>query len=483
MLKSVLLFVVFLIPAITFSQTRLTTEYSNFGVGGALGPDALRCIGTSVSNPCQGSIQTLSYDVNGSVSTSQDSHGITNYSYNHDNKLLRSSGSNHTTENIYGPHGERVATIEDGNTTFFFDNGLEVGTQGKTQSYFFGGERVAMKDQGRDTRFFLSDHLNSVRAVTDSHGTVLTRSDYYPFGETRSQSGISSFNSSYKFNGNRSDPDGVYDYNARSMNPVVARFLQPDSIIPDEKDPQSLNRYAYVQNNPLRNGDPSGHSILDVVASSLLTSAPSDATHVHQPPPEGKVEIGPIHVLNKEEFKDFQYREFNKEMNAAISVIENGTLFVVGGGLADIEAGVELGIGGAAKFSARSGADAFNPTEAIRFSQSTVTKSKVLEFASEMSKSGTSDWKPLEMVHMRDGTITTLDHHRLMAARLSGNQLTRTVHAFDEAVSPGLARSYGVPNAKNWGEIVRGRTAMQRDVYWSMRNPIGSFHEPKMIGE
>jgi len=239
--------------------------YSTFGGVGALGPDALRCIGTSATNPCSNATQTLTYDVNGSASTAQSAAGIVNYQYNHDNKLLRSTSSNHTTENIYGPHGERVATIEDGNTTFFFDNGLEVGSQGKSQSYFFGGERVAMKDQGQDTRFFLSDHLNSVRAVTDSHGTVLTRSDYYPFGEAMNQSGISYFNSNYKFNGNHSDPDGVYDYNARSMNPVVARFLQPDSIIPDDKDPQSLNRYAYVENNPMRFRDPSGHTKNDAI--------------------------------------------------------------------------------------------------------------------------------------------------------------------------------------------------------------------------
>lgn len=47
-------------------------------------------------------------------------------------------------------------------------------------------------------------------------------------------------------------------YNARWYDPVVGRFLQADTIVPSPGDPQSLNRYAYVRNNPLRLVDPSG---------------------------------------------------------------------------------------------------------------------------------------------------------------------------------------------------------------------------------
>jgi hypothetical protein len=46
---------------------------------------------------------------------------------------------------------------------------------------------------------------------------------------------------------------------ARFYDPLVGRFLQPDSIVPDYANPQSLNRYSYVLNNPLRYTDPTGH--------------------------------------------------------------------------------------------------------------------------------------------------------------------------------------------------------------------------------
>lgn len=51
----------------------------------------------------------------------------------------------------------------------------------------------------------------------------------------------------------------LYNYGARFYDPEVGRFITPDSIAPDYKNPQSLNRYAYVQNNPLKYIDPTGH--------------------------------------------------------------------------------------------------------------------------------------------------------------------------------------------------------------------------------
>jgi RHS repeat-associated protein len=63
------------------------------------------------------------------------------------------------------------------------------------------------------------------------------------------------------FTGQRSEEatlGSLYDYNARFYSPVLGRFLSPDTIVPSPGDPQSLNRYAYVLNNPLRYTDPTG---------------------------------------------------------------------------------------------------------------------------------------------------------------------------------------------------------------------------------
>jgi hypothetical protein len=48
-------------------------------------------------------------------------------------------------------------------------------------------------------------------------------------------------------------------YRARYYHPALGRFVSADTIVPDPANSQSLNRYAYVLNNPLRYVDPSGY--------------------------------------------------------------------------------------------------------------------------------------------------------------------------------------------------------------------------------
>jgi RHS repeat-associated protein len=81
---------------------------------------------------------------------------------------------------------------------------------------------------------------------------------YRPFGETLRDTGELSV--SHKYTSQEFDAEtGLYNYNARFYNPALGRFISADSIVPDPADPQSLNRYGYVLNNPHRYVDPSGH--------------------------------------------------------------------------------------------------------------------------------------------------------------------------------------------------------------------------------
>jgi hypothetical protein len=49
------------------------------------------------------------------------------------------------------------------------------------------------------------------------------------------------------------------DYKARMYSPYLKRWTQPDSIIPEQYNPQSLNRFSYVGNAPTNGTDPDGH--------------------------------------------------------------------------------------------------------------------------------------------------------------------------------------------------------------------------------
>ena len=72
------------------------------------------------------------------------------------------------------------------------------------------------------------------------------------------------------FTGKERDPESGNDYfGARYYASTMGRFMSPDWSAKEEpvpyatmNDPQSLNLYAYVRNNPLRGVDPDGHNYL-----------------------------------------------------------------------------------------------------------------------------------------------------------------------------------------------------------------------------
>ena len=61
------------------------------------------------------------------------------------------------------------------------------------------------------------------------------------------------------------------DYKARFYSVYLNRFIQPDTIVPNMFYSQSLNRYAYANNNPVKYSDPSGHRV-DIVFGGNLSS-------------------------------------------------------------------------------------------------------------------------------------------------------------------------------------------------------------------
>jgi RHS repeat-associated protein len=89
-------------------------------------------------------------------------------------------------------------------------------------------------------------------------GATSNSARYLPFGGTRWESGATP--TDFQFTGQRKETGfGLYDYNARYYDPLIGRFVSADSVVPGAGKPQSLNRYAYVYNNPLKYVDPSGH--------------------------------------------------------------------------------------------------------------------------------------------------------------------------------------------------------------------------------
>jgi RHS repeat-associated protein len=64
----------------------------------------------------------------------------------------------------------------------------------------------------------------------------------------------------HRFTGKELDPEsGLYYYGGRYYDPEISRFISPDPFVQSPDDPQNLNRYSYVNNNPQNYIDPSGY--------------------------------------------------------------------------------------------------------------------------------------------------------------------------------------------------------------------------------
>jgi RHS repeat-associated protein len=119
---------------------------------------------------------------------------------------------------------------------------------------FLGRQRIAQVN-GSGTRYFHVDHLGSVRRVSTGAGALEKAYDFYPYGlpvpgsAGQERLWFASYELEHQ---NTSDyTDDLYFLHARWYFPYMGRFLSADPVRGDPAQPQSLNLFAYVTDNPL----------------------------------------------------------------------------------------------------------------------------------------------------------------------------------------------------------------------------------------
>src|SRR3990167_8203840 len=141
----------------------------------------------------------------------------------------------------------------------------------KTTSYIYGNGLIASYDSDGNEKFYINDHLGSGSVVLDENGNKISEESYYAFGEEKT-----SGDSRFTYTGKEKDDSGLYYYGARYYDADAGRFTQPDPISGSLGNPQSLNKYVYVLNNPNKYVDPSGMAN-EVLEGDLAPSPHQDA--------------------------------------------------------------------------------------------------------------------------------------------------------------------------------------------------------------
>jgi RHS repeat-associated protein len=174
----------------------------------------------------------------------------------------------------------------------------------------FGAQRVAMQDASSVT-YLHGDHLGSTSVTS---GAISSEQTYYAFGAVRTTNGT--LPTDYTFTGQKIDAsDGLMYYSARYYDAAIGRFIQPDSIIEDWHNPQYLNRYAYVRNNPVRYTDPTGNRVCeDADCRTTITTA-----QVNKIVKENEADKGDHHqpVVSKSNQQPSNENSNNSNMNSS----------------------------------------------------------------------------------------------------------------------------------------------------------------------
>ena len=124
--------------------------------------------------------------------------------------------------------------------------------------YEFAGQRLAVRQNG--VLFYLHGDrpsatlragLGSTSVATTASGAVAASVRYFAYGTPRG-SDPAGLPTDHAFAGQKLDRGtGLMYYGARWYDPVIGRFIQADTIVPEPGNPQALNRYSYVLGNPL----------------------------------------------------------------------------------------------------------------------------------------------------------------------------------------------------------------------------------------
>jgi len=236
---------------------------------------------TSANQLATNNNKPVIYDADGNMTQERVNYGVQNYSFDSRNRLLKQdfvsdvnlgtlSGSKYT----YDAENNRIK-IEYALEYYDFVVNSESplsqilmrilkpamipGDQSFKEYYVHGLGLIGHEYEGTYYNYHF-DLRGSTIALTNQQGEIVDRYQYGPYGELAKHTGTSI--TPFWYNGR----DGVmldatgYYMRARYYNTAMKRFINQDVLRGNIRNGQSLNRYAYVNGNPVSYVDPLGYS-------------------------------------------------------------------------------------------------------------------------------------------------------------------------------------------------------------------------------
>ena len=205
---------------------------------------------------------SYTYDSNGNATSKTDASGVTNFTYDFDNRLIRvdlPDGS--YAEYKYDVLGRRIEKNASGNVTKFIYDGDKLlseydGAGTLKRSYVqttLDAGPLMSRDAAGNVYFYSNDHLGTPQLMTAIDGSIVWEAKYSSFG----QATITTENivNNMRFPGQYFDGETGLNYNFhRYYDSTIGRYITQDPLGLNG----GMNIYLYADANPLKNIDPLG---------------------------------------------------------------------------------------------------------------------------------------------------------------------------------------------------------------------------------
>jgi len=252
--------------SLAYGQDQWGDVLSTTGTGSA--STSSFTIQASIAN--QITTSPFSYDADGNLLSDVTS----TYAWNAESEMKTGGGVNY----LYDGDSNRVEK-QDSKLYWYGPNGevldetdMSGGTTNATFSeyIYFAGDRIARRDYQNNVFYYFEDQVHTSRVIAEipnggTSSTLCYDADFYPYGGE--DDFTDSCQQNYKFQGKERDSETGNDYfGARFYSSTYGRFLSPDwSSVPapvpyaNLSNPQTLNLYAFVRDNPESFADLDGH--------------------------------------------------------------------------------------------------------------------------------------------------------------------------------------------------------------------------------
>lgn len=239
----------------------------------------------------------ITYDADGNMSVGVLGTAAASFQYDSANRLISATGTTYQYDN----EGNRIQSQTSEQTlTYVYDTTgsmsrmLMSKTQGGAITKYIYGNGLIAQENSSGYYSYHYDLRGSTIALTNASGTVTNTYAYDTYGTVTKKTGTLTV--LFLYNGRDgvvTDSNGFLYMRARYYSPQLKRFINADVVVGSIQESPTLNRYAYVNGNPISYVDPfglsaepgsnwvdTGHMVLDILGLLPVVGGIFDGTNV-----------------------------------------------------------------------------------------------------------------------------------------------------------------------------------------------------------